>query len=276
MMHTAMVSAMVMGGLGVLFAVGLAYAAQLFRVDADPRVELLASALPGANCGGCGFSGCQGFAEALVKEEAPLNACRVCGHEALAQVSSILGKETPVGITRQVARVMCGGNRESARWLARYEGAEDCRAAVAVGSSPKGCSRGCLGLGSCVKACPFGAIQLGADSLPVVNEDKCTGCGVCAKACPQGVVAVMDIDLPVLVRCNSHDRGRVVRDVCQVGCIACKACEKACVQGAVRVVDNLAVVDAARCTGCGLCTEKCPTGCLATAGMPKVGEKLLA
>ncbi|HHX49939.1 MAG TPA: RnfABCDGE type electron transport complex subunit B [Clostridia bacterium] len=262
MLETALTSAAVMGAFGILFAIGLSYAAGKFKVDSDPRVELLASLLPGANCGGCGFSGCQGYAEALVAGQASLSGCNVCGSDAMEQMSQLLGQEVPEKTGRQVARIKCRGDYQLSRWVARYEGVQDCRAASLVGTSPKGCQEGCLGLGSCVKACSFQAMHMGADHLPVVDEDSCTGCGSCAKACPRGVVAMVSAESTVVVRCTSHDRGRAVRENCQVGCIGCKACEKVCQEEAIQVVEGLAIIDAKKCIGCGLCVAKCPSKCI--------------
>ncbi|NLC38607.1 MAG: RnfABCDGE type electron transport complex subunit B [Clostridia bacterium] len=275
MLETALLSAGVMGALGILFAVGLSYAAGKFKVDSDPKVELLAGLLPGANCGGCGFSGCQGFAEALVAGDASLSGCSVCGNDALEQMSQLLGQELPEQTERLVARIICRGDHHLARWVARYEGVQDCRAASLIGSSPKGCLEGCLGLGSCVKACSFDAMYMGEDHLPVVDEEKCTGCGACARACPRSVIAMVSVTSTVVVRCNCHDRGRMVRENCQVGCLACKACEKVCQEGAIRVVEGLAIIDAQKCTGCGLCVARCPSKCIEIPVRP-LEERILA
>ncbi|MFZ5688113.1 MAG: RnfABCDGE type electron transport complex subunit B [Bacillota bacterium] len=258
MVQTAVISAVVMGGFGILFALGLAYAANKFRVDTDPRVELLTNILPGANCGGCGFSGCQNFAEALVADQAELANCRACSPEALAEASALLGKEVVQGI-KEVARVLCGGNSFTAKQTARYEGVRDCRAAILVGNGNKGCVYGCLGLGTCEQVCPFSAITISAEMLPLVDEDKCTGCGKCVKECPRGIIEVLPQNKTVLVLCQSTDKGKTVREVCKVGCIGCKACMKACESGAIEVNDNLARIDVYKCTCCGKCADKCPT-----------------
>ncbi len=55
--------------LGVISAVILYFVAQKFHVDEDPRIDETVAMLPGANCGGCGFPGCRGLAEALVKAD---------------------------------------------------------------------------------------------------------------------------------------------------------------------------------------------------------------
>jgi electron transport complex protein RnfB len=270
MLKEMLLASGVMGGLGIIFAAGLAWAAGKFSVDSDPKVELLSSLLPGANCGSCGCSGCSGYAEALVAGTVSVDACNVCDAEAKQEICSILGVEASELGKRQVAKVRCRGDYSLARWVARYEGAQDCRAASMVGSSPKGCREGCLGLGTCTTVCTFGAITLGEDHLPVVDEEKCTGCGACAAACPRHVIAIMDYDAPLVVRCNSHGRGRPVRENCQVGCLGCRACVKACEQDAITMVYNLAVVDLTKCIGCGACAEKCPSGCIE---MSQIGEK---
>lgn len=276
MLKEVLVSAGVMGGLGVVFAAGLAWAAGKFKVDSDPKVELLASFLPGANCGSCGCSGCSGYAEALAAGAASVDACRVVDAEAKKEICAILGVEASGSRKKQVVKVRCRGDYKLARWLAQYEGIKDCRAASLIGSSPKGCHEGCLGLGTCTTVCVFGAITLGEDHLPVVDEEKCTGCGACAAACPRRVLAVMDYDVPLVVRCNSHDKGKMVREYCQVGCLACRACVKACEQQAVSMVNNLAQVDVTKCIACGACAAKCPSGCIELTKTVSPEQKLLA
>lgn len=276
MLKEILVSAGVMGGLGVVFAAGLAWAAGKFSVDSDPKVELLASLLPGANCGSCGCSGCTGYAEALVAGSVSIDACRVVDAGAREEICSVLGLESSGTQKKQVAKIRCRGDYSLARWLANYEGVQDCRAASLVGSSPKGCNEGCLGLGTCTKVCVFGAITLGEDHLPVVDEEKCTGCGACAAACPRHVIAILDYDVPLVVRCNSHGRGKPVRENCQVGCLGCRACVKVCEQGAMSMVYNLAVVDYTKCIGCGDCAAKCPSGCIELTQVVSEEQKLLA
>ena len=69
----------VMGALGAVFGLVLAFASKVFAVEKDPREEAIAACLPGANCGGCGYPGCGGYAAAVVKGEAPANACAAGG-----------------------------------------------------------------------------------------------------------------------------------------------------------------------------------------------------
>lgn len=276
MLKAMLIPAGVMGGLGIVFAAGLAFAAGKFRVDSDPRVELLSSLLPGANCGGCGSSGCTGYAEALVEGETTVEACRVCDPDAKEEICSILGLDAPGEGKPLVAKVKCRGDYQLARWLARYEGVQDCRAASLIGSSPKGCAEGCLGLGSCATVCAFDAITIGADHLPTVDEEKCTGCGACVGECPRNVLALMEFDIPILVRCNSHGKGRIVRENCQVACLGCRACVRVCQEQAITMDYNLAVVDYNKCVGCLDCVARCPSGCIEISLLVPQEEALLA
>ncbi|WP_324717396.1 RnfABCDGE type electron transport complex subunit B [Carboxydochorda subterranea] len=255
-----------LGSLGLLFGIGLVIAGRFLRVEEDPRIAQVTESLPGANCGACGFSGCSGFARALIAGGAPVEGCRAGGDSTVQKLAAILGRS--VGHTaRRIARVLCGGDCHSAVQRARYDGVMDCRAADLVAGGPKGCPDGCLGLGSCVEACPFGALAIGPDGLPVVDEQRCTGCGLCELVCPRGVIQVMDAGASY-VRCLSTLPGKQVRQVCRSGCIGCLICQRACDREAITVLDNLASIDPARCDGCGKCAEKCPTHCIVITPAP--------
>lgn len=252
----------VMGGLGVVFTLGL-YAIARWEGDrSDDQVELLSNMLPGNNCGACGMAGCAAMARALAEGEATPQACPVASNEQIEVLSKALGITTQDERTRQVARVHCGGTLAIAPQRAIYEGVLDCRAADLVGKGSKGCIYGCLGLGTCVRACPFGAIVLGEDGLPQIDEDLCTGCGLCALACPRNVIQMQDANQRVWVQCVSCAPGKRVRSVCQTGCIACNICVRTCEQDAIQMVNGLAVIDPAKCTACGDCVEVCPTGAI--------------
>lgn len=257
-MNTLAVSVISTGILGAAFGLGLAYASRKFAVKTDPRIEQLVEALPGANCGGCGFAGCQQFAESLAKGESPVTGCPVSSSEQQKALAAILGVDLSTTGARLIAQVKCHGGSKEALTRAEYVGVQTCKAAQAVGGGFKACEYGCLGLGDCAAACPFDAIHIGKNGLPVVDPEACTGCGNCVKACPRSIIDLADELKPVHVRCKSLAKGKEVREACQVGCIACRACERVCPVGAITVNNNVASIDYDKCTACGLCVEKCP------------------
>ena len=259
MANTVIVSLVSMGAMGALFGAGLAWASRKFAVESDSRIDEIEEILPGANCGGCGYPGCRGFAEAVVTAGAPVDGCPVGGSAVAAQVAEIMGVRLEDSGERLVALVRCGGGHAEAKQRAEYVGMDDCRAAVVVGGGAKGCEYGCLGLASCVKACPFDAFAMGPNGLPIVDKAACTACGRCVVACPRDLIALVPCNMQVHVLCRSYDRGRQVRDNCQVGCIGCKACERVCEADAIHVTDFLAEIDYTKCTNCGACAAKCPT-----------------
>lgn len=251
-----------MGALGLVFGLSLGVAAKKFAVEKDPRVDEIIAVLPGANCGGCGYPGCSGLADAVVAGSAPVDACPVGKAPVAAKLAEIMGVKLDSSAEPKYARVMCMGDRARAVELFEYHGIRDCRAAGLVGGGSKGCTYGCLGLGSCVNACQFGAMSMGDDGLPTVDDDLCTGCGKCVAACPRGIVQLRAKRDSVNVMCQSHARGPEVKKVCSIGCIGCGICAKNCPEKAITMVDNLAVIDNSKCTRCGACIEKCPAKCI--------------
>lgn len=253
-------AAAALGGAGIVFGLLLAVAARVFAVKTDPRIEEVKEALPGANCGACGYAGCSGFAEAVVKGTAPIDGCIPGGSDTINAVACVLGQE-PCGSISKVAVVFCIGDRDSAVDSFEYDGVQDCSLAQNYGGGFKACSYGCLGLGSCVKACPFDAIKMQKNGLPLVDEERCGGCGLCSKACPRDIIKILPKSKEGhLVLCNSHDRGKNVTRACKVGCTACTACVKACPQEAIAMENNLAVIDLDKCNDCRECTFKCRPG----------------
>ncbi len=251
-----------LGGMGALFGLGLAYAAQKFAVKTDPKVAQVRNALPGANCGACGFAGCQSYAEAVVaKTEVPPNLCAPGKATVAQQVAAITGKVAEAK-EPEFARIMCQGGCSKSQKRYIYEGVRDCRAAVLAGGGDKACRYGCLGYGTCAGVCPFGAITMTEDDLPYVDITKCTGCRKCEAACPMKVIEVLPASKEVLVACHSKDKGVDTRKNCEVGCIACGMCAKVCPFEAASVTNNLARIDINKCKVCGLCTKKCPTGAI--------------
>lgn len=254
-MSTIIWSLIIIGGIALLLGLGLALAGKFFAVEKDEREAQIRECLPGANCGGCGFPGCDGFAAAVVKGEAKLNGCAVCSAETVKKIGEIMGVKVEAG-AKMVARVQCGGSCESVKEKAAYRGISDCRAAQSVLHGVKACSFSCIGLGTCVQYCPFDAIHI-RDGVAVVDEKKCTGCGTCAAVCPAHTIRLEPASQKVYVACSNHDTGKAVVNVCTVGCIGCKLCMKSCPTGAIQMVDNVPVINPALCTSCGACVEKC-------------------
>lgn len=245
------------GILGLLLGLALGIAGKFFAVEVDERETLVRECLPGNNCGGCGYAGCDGLAAAIAKGEAPVNGCPVANAEAHAQIGEIMG-QTVDAADKKVAFVMCSGTCDKTERKYNYYGINDCRKAMLVpGQGDKFCSYGCLGFGSCVDACMFDAIHV-VDGVAVVDKEKCVACGKCVSACPKNLVELVPYSAPVAVACHSNDKGKDVRVACKTGCIGCMICVKQCEFGAISVENNLAKIDYTKCTGCGKCAEKCP------------------
>ncbi|MFH1090427.1 MAG: RnfABCDGE type electron transport complex subunit B, partial [Pseudomonadota bacterium] len=176
-----------LGLLGIVSAACLGYAAKIFYVKVDPKVAEVEQNLPGANCGGCGYPGCAAAAVAIAEGRAPANLCVAGGPTVWTAVAGVMGVAVEMR-EREVARVKCRGGTSRAERKFDYLGITDCRAAVLLAGGDKICDVGCLGLGTCQANCPFGAITLGPDRIPVVDEEKCTGCGTCVRLCPKNVL----------------------------------------------------------------------------------------
>lgn len=247
-----------LGGLGLLFGAGLAYASKKFAVEVDPRVELVNDALPAANCGGCGYPGCMAFATAVVTGEAPVNGCPVGGAECAANVAEIMGVDPSAG-EPQVAKVMCTGELGVCKEEFQYHGVDSCVAANMISGGSKACQFGCIGFGSCADICPFDAIVIKDNHLAWVDPDKCVACGKCVDICPKHIIHMIPKEQFVVVACSNLEKGGHVKKNCGEACIACGICERACPFDAVHVENNLATIDYDKCTNCMICAEKCPT-----------------
>lgn len=228
-----------MAALGLLFSLGLVFAYKRLRVEEDPRIEAVKEALPQANCGACGYSGCQAFAEAVVKGTIGAEGCTVGAEEEISEVARVMGVEA-AKVIKKVARVHCRGTRKAALDRGTYVGISNCQASHLLGGN-KQCTYGCLGFADCVRACPFDAMYMSEEGLPVVIEDKCTACGKCVTACPRNIIDILPRDQNILVFCCSKDRGPVARKVCKNACIACGICARAC-PDAIVMEDYLAII----------------------------------
>ena len=248
------VAGAVVGGTGLLIGILLGIAASKLSVETDERVDAVRDCLVGSNCGGCGYAGCDACAEAIVKGEAPVNACAGANITAIAD---IMGTEA-VAAEKKVAFVKCAGTCDKTSVKYRYQGIPDCRKlALIPGHGEKECSFGCMGYGSCVSVCKFDAIHV-VNGVAVVDKEKCTACGQCIKVCPNRLIELRPYDSKCAVACSSTLKGKEVKAKCTTGCIGCGICAKQCEAGAITVENNIARIDYAKCTGCGKCAEKCP------------------
>ena len=273
----------ILGGLGLLFGAVLAIASKVFYVETDPRLDKLNECLPGANCGGCGYAGCGGYAEAVLNGEAPIGKCASGGNECAQEMAAIMGVEA-AEVTRKVALVRCSGEKsydkdgnltKGARVKAEYEGFHDCLSASKVGGNgPLSCKFGCLGYGSCVKACKYGAMSV-VNGVAKVDEDLCVGCMACATACPRNLIVAVEPDRNVVIACASLAKGAVTTRGCTVGCIGCSLCKKICPKDAITIERNLARIDYDKCDNCGLCATVCPKHLIKDSKVEHLGEPMV-
>ena len=246
----------VLGALGALFGLVLAVAGKKFAVKVDEKQEAVRECLPGANCGGCGFPGCDGYAEAIAAGKAAVNCCTSLDEAGIARIAEIMGVKAETA-EKRVALVRCTGTNGHKQLKYDYVGLQDCLSASRLAGGPNECADGCIGLGSCVKACRFGAMSI-ADGVAKVDREKCTGCMQCAAACPKKLIVKVPYDSKVVIPCASKAKGVQVRKFCDFGCIGCSLCVKKCPQEAITVENNLASIDYSKCLGCGACVEACP------------------
>ena len=251
------IAAAVVGAVGLVIGVLLGVASEKFKVEVDEKEILVRNELPGNNCGGCGYPGCDGLAKAIAAGEAAVDACPVGGAPVGAKIAAIMGVEAG-GAEKQVAFVKCKGTCDKTNMQYRYYGIDDCRkVSVVPGAGEKACAYGCMGYGTCVKACQFDAIHI-VDGVAVVDKEKCVACGKCVAACPNHLIELVPYKAEHLVQCSSHDKGKDVKAKCENGCIGCTLCTKQCEVGAIHMENNLAVIDYSLCTNCGKCAAKCP------------------
>ena len=257
-MNMIIISAAVIAVVGIVVGFGLGILGEKFKVEIDEREAAIRAELPGNNCGGCGYPGCDGLAKAINEGKAPCNQCPVGGAPVGEKIAAIMGV-TVEASAKKVAFVKCGGGCDKTSQKDNYYGILDCSKAMNVpGGSDKACSYGCMGYGSCVRACEFDAIHV-INGVAVVDKEKCVACGKCIAACPKKLIEFVPYDTHHFVRCSSQDKGKAVKDICSVGCIACTACVRNCPQNTISMNGNVAVIDYTNCINCGICAQKCPT-----------------
>lgn len=252
-----LLAAGIIGAIGIIIGVLLGIASEMFKVEVDEKEILVRAELPGNNCGGCGFPGCDGLASAIAAGTAPVNGCPVGGSDVADKIAAIMGVESGT-VEKKVAFVKCKGTCDKTRVQYHYYGIDDCcKAAVLPGAGEKACNYGCMGYGSCVKACEFDALHV-VDGIAVVDKEKCVACGKCVTVCPKNLIEIVPYKAKHLVQCASHDKGKDVKAKCDNGCIGCTLCIKQCDVDAIHMDNNVAVIDYDKCTNCGKCAEKCP------------------
>ena len=274
-MNFILIAVIVLGAIGLIAAIVLFAASKKFAVYEDPRIAQVGELLPGANCGGCGFPGCSGMAEALVKgaDAGSLDGlmCPVGGADTMGRVADLL--EMAIADTESmVAVVRCNGSCEHRAKIVEYAGLRTCAAMHACGAGETACGFGCLGCGDCVEACQFGAISVNPETgIPEVDDEKCTSCGACVKACPRGIIELRKKgpkSRRVYVSCVNKDKGPAAMKACAVSCIGCGKCEKECAFGAITVENNLAYIDFTKCRLCRKCEKVCPKHAIVAVNFP--------
>ena len=256
-MNNILLAFICFAAISAVLGVILAIASKYFAVETDERTENILECLPGANCGGCGYTGCAALAEAIVNGDAPVNACSSVSKEVCDKIAEIAGVAPAESHVRYRAQVMCSGTHELAQKKYVYEGIHDCIGAIKLSGGDKLCPYGCIGLGTCASACKFGAIQI-INGVAAVDYEKCVACGVCVSTCPKHIIKLIPYDSKHWVGCMSEDKGAATKSYCDVGCIGCKICEKACPNSAISVENNVATINYDLCNGCGVCESKCP------------------
>jgi electron transport complex protein RnfB len=282
MNSTILITIISLSLLAFISAVILYFVAQKFKIFEDPRIDEVQAVLPAANCGGCGFAGCRNFAEALVKAESfdGLN-CPVGGGTVMGQIASMLGKSAPV-VDPRVAVLLCNGTPEYRPRTSTYNGVSDCRISHSLYIGETDCSYGCLGYGDCVRSCKFEAMYINSETqLPVILDEKCVACGACVKTCPRNLIELRKKakkERKIYVACSNCDKGGPARRACKVACISCNKCLNVCKFDAITIENNLAYIDADKCTFCRKCVAECPTNAILEVNFPekKTKEEVMA
>jgi len=276
-MNIIVIAVISLSGIGLACAALIAVASKMMFVQVDARVEKICDCLPGVNCGACGFSGCEGYADALVKGEIASNLCPPGGSETCNQINSILGINDGEELANMTAIIHCLGDCEIMKDKLDYAGIHTCFAAKQLYGGQGACTFGCIGYGDCVSVCPSNAICV-ENNLAHIDSRRCSGCAVCQKVCPTGVISVISLKEGqtrpiedssgeksfryVAVLCKNTEKGSKLKDKCSRGCIGCMKCVKACPEEAITISESLAVIDHSKCNGCGKCVDVCVKKCI--------------
>lgn len=272
-MDLVVLSIAILGGLGIASAVLLYITAKRFAVKEDPKIAEIEEILPGANCGGCGRSGCHDFAVACAGASSLDGLrCPVGGDDTMALVAKIVGLAKAPSAMPMVAVLHCNGTCENRPKKSDYDGPTSCHIEHSLYLGSRGCAFGCLGLGDCVNACNFGAMHLNpVQGIVGIDGDKCVGCGACVNACPRNLIELRHKGprgMRVYVACDNKDRGALAMKECNVSCIGCGKCVKECPHDAITIEDNLAYIDYKKCKLCKKCVVVCPRNAIHAVNFP--------
>ena len=260
-MQIIIYSVVLLAIISLIIGIFLGISSEIFNVKVDEKIIKIRECLPGNNCGGCGYAGCDALAEAIANGKAAVNACPVGGNNVATLISKVMGTEA-IESVKMVAFVHCDGTCVNANKSYIYNGVKDCRiVATLPNSGEKKCNNACLGYGSCVNACKFGALSI-IDNVAKVDKEKCVACKACIDVCPMKLIELVPYDKKHLVKCSNRDKGKKAMDACKVSCIACGMCEKNCPKSAIKVINNVAVIDYEKCDDCGICVDKCKRECI--------------
>lgn len=258
-MNTVISTILVALSIGFILGVLLGLFKKIFAVKIDPKIQEVRDALSGANCGGCGYAGCDSFAEAVVKGEAPTNGCVAGGAACAVKIASIMGGSAGE-VRPKVVFLACNGTKDCAKDKGEYLGPKTCRDANLVTGGTKKCSFGCIGFGDCVSSCPFGALSMSKDGIPVVDREKCVACGKCVKSCPKNLFYFIYKDEKgSIARCSSRSENKAqIRKDCTAGCFKCGMCVRKCPEHIIELVNGIPEIKREKCTLCGECVKACP------------------
>ncbi|MDR0302890.1 MAG: RnfABCDGE type electron transport complex subunit B [Treponema sp.] len=258
-MNIILITALFAAALALILGIMLGFFKDFFAVPQDPTAGLIREVLPGANCGACGYPGCDNYAAAVAAGEALSNACTVGGSSAAKKIAAITGKDAGA-VVQTVAVLACQGSSLHTPIKGEYTGLKTCRGAKVAGGT-KLCTWGCLGFGDCIKVCQFGALSMTANRLPKVDYSKCTGCGLCSSECPMGLFKfIAKAQKGAMVLCsNVNPVKQMVAKTCKISCFKCGLCAKNCPEQCISLDTLVPVVDLTKCTSCGTCAEKCPS-----------------
>ncbi len=243
--------------LAFLFGIGLAVLAKVFEVKEDPRIGLIQNALPGVNCGACGFPGCSGYADAILKRGVDINLCTPGGEKSAKKIGDILGIK-PLTKIKMVAKVMCLGDDRIAMKDYIFDGEDDCSVVYNLFNGEKKCKYGCVGNGNCARVCPTGAVKRDELNRVWIDSNLCIGCERCLTVCPPKVIKMVPENGGHFVACSSYYNGKIVKQICKKGCIGCKICERVSDPGRIVVNNNLAVVNYSLKASLQQAAMKCP------------------